>query len=243
MPYRRLPNTDMARIRAITEAIKQSNHFAPLQLAISPALLLKLRAFLPLFKQTVDHQRETFRRQIQNSKAYLGSQRKAKLYISHFIQVMNMAIIRGELKPEIRKFYGLDENTKTVPLLNSENDIIEWGEKIIKGEANRLATGASPITNPTIALVKVKYEDYLRTYQNHKTLQDIAARANQKVAEMRVEADALILELWNQIEKHFSNLPPEEMREKASSYGVVYVYRKEEKEKLKAKSNDNQLFN
>lgn len=235
MPYRRLPNTDMARIRALNEVLKQSNHFPVNKLAVSQSMLLKVRAFLPLFKQTVDHQRETFRRQNQNSKAYAESLRKAKLYISHFIQVMNLAIARGELKPEIRKFYGLGVNNKTVPALNSENDILAWGERIIKGEAERLATGASPITNPTAALVKVKYEDYIRVYRNQKNLQEISKRATEKVAEMRKEADALIIELWNQIESYFSNLSPEQMRENAATYGVVYVYRKEEKEKLATK--------
>ncbi len=230
MPYRRLPNTDIARLRALNAALKQGNVIAPANLAISQSMLLKLRAFLPLYKQTVDHQRETFRRQTQNSKTYIDVQRRAKLYISHFIQVMNLAIARGELKPEIRKFYGLKESQKTVPTLNTESEILEWGDKIIKGEATRLATGASPITNPTIALVKVRFEDYQRTYRNQKSLQDIYTKASTKVASMRKEADDLILEIWNQVENFFAKLPPTEMREKCIQYGLVYVYRKNERE-------------
>jgi hypothetical protein len=230
MPYRRLPNTDIARLRALNEALKQGSVMPPANLAISQSMLLKLRGFLPLFKQTVDHQRETFRRQTQNSKTYLDIQRRAKLYISHFIQVMNLAVARGELKPEVRKFYGLKENQKTVPTLNTESEILEWGDKIVKGEAARLATGATPVTNPTIALVKVRFEDYTRTYRNQKSLQDIYTKASTKVASMRQEADGLILEIWNQVESSFSKLPPAEMRQKAEIYGVVYVYRKNEKE-------------
>lgn len=230
MPYRRLPNTDIARLRALNAALKQGNVITPANLAISQSMLLKLRAFLPLYKQTVDHQRETFRRQTQNSKTYIDVQRRAKLYISHFIQVMNLAIARGEHKPEIRKFYGLKDNQKTVPTLNTESEILEWGDKIIKGEATRLATGASPITNPTIALVKVRFEDYQRTYRNQKSLQDIYTKASTKVASMRKEADDLILEIWNQVESFFANLSPSEMREKCIQYGLVYVYRKNERE-------------
>lgn len=234
MPYRRLPNTDMARLRALNAALKQGNKLFHTDLAISQSLLLKLRAFLPLFKQTVDHQRETFRRQTQSSKTYVDVQRRARLYISHFIQVLNMAIARGEQKPEMRSYYCLKEDQKTVPALNTEAEILEWGEKIIKGEAERLATGVTPITNPTIALVKVRYEDYVRTYRNQKSLQDICNKASQKVAELRAEADELILEIWNQVETFFAELPPREMREKAISYGIIYVYRKNERE------NDNE---
>ncbi len=236
MPYRRLPNTDIARLRALNAALKMGNTLFHTDLAISQSLLLKLRAFLPLFKQTVDHQRETFRRQTQNSKTYLDIQRRAKLYISHFIQVLNLAITRGELKPETRKYFGLRENQKTVPDLNTETEILEWGEKIIKGEADRLATGVAPITNPTIALVKVRYEDYIRTYRNQKGLQDIYLKASSKVAEMRKEADSLIVDIWNQVESHFSDLSPKAMREQAIAYGIVYVYRKNELEE-EAKNN------
>ncbi|MFW6389249.1 MAG: hypothetical protein ACOCZI_01315, partial [Marinilabiliaceae bacterium] len=52
-----------------------------------------------------------------------------------------------------------------------------------------------------------------------------------KVAEQRETADKLILDTWNEIEEHFSNLEPEEKRKKASEYGVVYIYRPSEKEK------------
>ena len=230
MPYRRLPNTDSARLRALSSALKQGNILSPIDLAISQALLLRLRAFLPLFKQTVDHQRETFRRQTQNSKTYLDVQKRAKLYISHFIQVVNLSILRGELKPEVRIFLGMRETQKTVPPLNTEADILKWGELIITGEAERLATGASPVTNPTIALVRVRYEDYMRTYHNQKSLQDIYNRASIKVADMRKDADALIVETWNQVETSFADLSPAEMRAKATVYGLVYVYRKNEKD-------------
>ena len=241
MPYRRLPNTDSARLRAMQAVIKQGNILLPNELAINQALLLRIRAFLPLFKQTIDHQAESFRRQAQNSKTYIDIQKRAKLYISHFIQVVNLAIARGELKPEIRKYYGLDENKKNVPPLNTESDLIFWGEKVIQGEAQRLLTGANPVTNPTVAVVRVRYEDFIRTYHNQKSLQDIFTKACAKVASLRKEADELILEAWNQIENHFSSLEPSEMRQNAMIYGVAYVYRKNEKKEIN--QDDHQELN
>lgn len=229
MPYRRLPNTDSARLRAMQAIVKQGNILYPNKMAVNQALLLRVRAFMPLFKQTIDHQGEAFRRQSQNSKTYIEIQKRAKLYVSHFIQVVNLAIIRGELRPEIRKYYGLDEAQKNVPVLNTESDLIFWGENVIEGEAQRLLTGANPITNPTVAVVKVRYEDFKRTYHSQKSLQDIFTKACAKVASLRQEADELILDAWNQIEKHFSDLNAFEMRQNATKYGVAYVYRKNEK--------------
>ena len=54
--------------------------------------------------------------------------RKARLYLTHFIRVMNMAIFRGDLPAESRAFYGLATNESTVPSLNTENELISWGK-------------------------------------------------------------------------------------------------------------------
>ena len=55
---------------------------------------------------------------------------------------------------------------------------------------------------------------------------------------IRIKADKIILDVWNQIEGSFSEYPMEEMQEKASNYGIVYYLRRKERqaqEKTKAK--------
>jgi hypothetical protein len=210
---------------ALEMGVKKS----PSELAFSQSVLMKTRTFLPVFEQAVSNQRNYQKSQIERNKKYQDVLKKTRLYLSHFIQVMNMSVMRNEAKPEIREFYGLKVSDKKVPELNTEKDIIIWGKKIIEGEEARLATGASPITNPTIARVKVHFQDFMRAYQDQQHHYDIYQNAHKKVAEQRKEADEVILELWNQIEKHFETLEPEIAREEASVYGVKYVYRKNEK--------------
>lgn len=229
MPYRRLPNTDSARIRAMRNALEMGVKKSPSELAFSQSMLMKARTFLPVFEQAVSNQRNYQKSQVERNKKYQDVLKKTRLYLSHFVQVMNMSVMRNEAKPEIREFYGLKVTDKKVPELNTEKDIIIWGKKIIEGEEARLATGASPITNPTIARVKVHFQDFMRAYQDQQHHYDIYQNAHKKVAEQRTEADEVILELWNQIEKHFETLEPEIAREEASAYGVKYVYRKNEK--------------
>lgn len=229
MPYRRLPNTDTARIRAMRNAIEMGIKKSHSELAFSQSSLMKTRTFLPVFEQVVSNQRNYQKSQVERNKKYQDVLKKTRLYLSHFIQVMNMAVMRGESKPEIREYYGLKHTDKKVPDLNTEKDLIIWGKKIIEGEEARLVTGASPITNPTIARVKVHYQDFMRAYQDQQNHYDIYQKAHQKVTEQRKEADAIILDLWNQIENYFESLAPDEAREQASVYGVKYVYRKNEK--------------
>ena len=229
MPYRRLPNTDAARLKALETVLKKGEKTPMSELALSQATLQKARYFLPTFKQALIVYDQTFTNQVQKGKDYTESMRKAKMYVSHFIQVLNLAISRGELKPAVRKHYGLKINEKRMPSLNTENEILQWGENIIKGEAERLQTGGHPITNPTIALVKVRFEDFKRAHQNQKQLQEISNRALGKIAELRQQADQIILSVWNEVESKYLPLEPEKRREKAKEYGVVYVFRQNEK--------------
>ena len=66
-----------------------------------------------------------------------------------------MAISRGDLVPETRSYFELDEEEKKVPSLSSEEEVISWGQRLIDGEKKRRNKGLSPITNPTIAVLNV----------------------------------------------------------------------------------------
>jgi len=46
--------------------------------------------------------------------------------------------------------------------------------------------------------------------------------------ELRKRADEIILDIWNEVEDKFKDLPDDERRERAAEYGLVYVYRKNE---------------
>jgi len=214
MPYRRLPNTDLARIRALRAAVKKGTILPPFQLAYSQQLLLKVKPFLAAFEKAVLEQRNAADLQANKNKDFVKVFKKAQMYISHFIQVLNFTILRGELPAKVRNFYGFDLNSNKVPSLNSEEELIETGEKLIKGEHNRTMNGGSAILNPKISLVSMHYEKFIEMYNNQKKLKENSSKANFNVASMRIRADELILELWNDVENYFNQLNPNEKRKK-----------------------------
>jgi len=232
MPYRRLPNTDVARLKALKHAYQKGKELPPFKLAFSQSTFNRIHAILSSFDATVRLYKNTYAVGIAKSREYPASFKKAKLYISHFIQVMNMAIARGEQHPNIRTFYGLDENDNKVPEMNTEAELIKWGELIIAGETERLKKGMTPITNPTIAVVKVRFEQLMDAYHSKKINQKNNIRILNDVTALRTQADDIILNVWNEVESHFSNLPDDMMREKATEYGISYVYRKNELQRL-----------
>jgi hypothetical protein len=228
MPYRRLPNTDSARLRALKRAIDISKDIPPFRLAFSMKTLVKIRAFLPAFENTISHQRQTLVNQSEKIKANQDTARKARLYITHFLKVMNMAIARGEIPPETRSFYGIASDDSSLPSLTTENELVAWGKRIIDGEEYRIRKGSSPVTNPSIAVVKIRYEKFLETRNHYKTINRRASECVNRTSDLRGEADELIAALWNEIEASFASLPEEEKRTSAENYGLVYVFRRNE---------------
>ena len=231
MPYRRLPNTDAARLKALKKAYAKGQEIPPFKLAFSQSTLQKIHSFLPAYQKSMAETKQAYDKQVLKNKDYQKVLKKAKLYISHFIQVVNMAIMRGDLTSAERENFGMVLFTHKLPPLNSEADIIKWGEKLIHGEDIRKAKGLSPITNPTIAVVRVRYETFLDAYKFQKTLQRNYQRFQEKLADMRKEADAIIVDIWNEVEEYFVKLNDENRRKEAEKYGLVYVFRKSELKK------------
>jgi hypothetical protein len=228
MPYRRLPNTDKARLKALKIALTRSRELPPFKLAFSQKSNQRLQGFLHRYENAMSFYNQTFVLQTKKNSQYVASMKKARIYISHFIQVFNMAILRGEIQPDARKFFCMNVNESRIPSLNTEKDIIKWGEKLMKGEAQRILEKSRPVTNPTIAHVMVRYETFLEAYHHQKTLQKNTARALEKLSELRTEADNIIVQIWNEVEESFKDLPDDLKREKAKEYGLIYVFRKNE---------------
>jgi len=244
MPYRRLPNTDSSRLKALKKALDIGKKLTPMDLAYRQGTFQRVTSFLPKWEKAIMEHKNTYDIQIKNNKEYQKKLRKAKLYISHFIQVVNMAVVRGELQPAVRTYYGIEEDNSKLPTLNTESDVIEWGKGLIEGESKRKMSGHTPITNPTIAVVKVHYDNFQETYKFQKTLQKNHGRALHALAELRDEADDIILNVWNEVEDSYKDLPEDMKREKAQKYGLVYVYRKNEIGRISLlKQKDSRIFN
>jgi len=235
MPYRRLPNTDNARIKAMKRAHERGTDLPPFKLAFSQGMFQKIKSELPSFENTILTYREAIGLHAEKNKDYQVRLKKARLYISHFIQVIDMAISRGELNSDIREYYGLSSDEKKLPSLTNDEDIINWGKKLIDGERERKIKGMAPITNPTIAVVQVHFEKFIEAYNQQKSLKKRANNVHAELEEMRQNVDSTIQQTWNEVEETFKDLPENIRREKSSDYGVVYVYRKNE-------LNDMRLF-
>ncbi|MEG1685076.1 MAG: hypothetical protein RR319_03915 [Bacteroides sp.] len=225
MPYRRLPKTDRARIKTLQIIVDKSDAYSMYDFAISLKTSSEAKTFLEHFEASQIYYKNCLKNQTSSSDKYQRIVKTARIYISHFIQVLNLAVIRSEIKVNHKNLYGLSVENNNIPDLTNEIGIIEWGAKIIKGEKERLRNGGIPIYNPTIAKVSVHYDIFRDAYENQKNLQVLTSRSLKVLADMRGEADRIILDAWNQIEKSFENYSSEEKMNKCREYGIIYYYR------------------
>ncbi len=229
MPYRRLPNTDKARMLSLSKAVDQGNALGYFDMPYPYSLHAQAAVLLQQMEQASAEYQVAYEQQVSFAKDYQKKMRMAKLYVSHFIQVLLLSMIRGEIKEDVREFYHLPENGYAVPEITTEAALIEWGEHIIEGEKKRCEKGASPIYNPSIAKVQVYYDIFVEARYSKNILQANTKRAMQRLDELHESVDALVLEIWNAVEDHYKDLPLAERMEACQRFGINYYYRKGEK--------------
>lgn len=229
MPYRRLPNTDQARLTALQTAVQCASEADFTEQVLKYKTLSEAQRFLMQFENMVMQYHDNFQSRVAANKKYRHMVQNARMYISHFIQVLNMSVIRGEIKREQKELYGLDPNNHIVPDLSSEEDLLVWGENIINGEQKRTQMGGFPIYNPAINKVKVHYDIFKEHQINHTMHKKTTTRVASDMEEMRKKADALILEIWNQVDDYYKDLLPYDRLCHCKNYGLIYYYRPTEK--------------
>ena len=229
MPYRRLPNTDTARIKALKIAINKCFKVDFNDVVISMKTLYKAKSIVGKFERACSLYKQTFDTQVRANKSFQKQIGNARMYLSHFVQVLNLSVTRNEIKHDKLAFYGLENSELLVPDMSTNELLLDWGAKIILGEEKRIAEGGVPIYNPTIAKVKVMYTIFKDGYKTQKIHQKATNRTQSDVADFRAEVDKIILDIWEQVEEANNNMTTEVKIDKNKEYGIVYYYRKGEK--------------
>lgn len=231
MPYRRLPTTDKARIRALEAALKKAELKIEKGLAFSNRSVEELQLVKSRFENALIQYELDLKIQSDRSKDYKAAFETARMYVSHFIQVLFLASERGEINGGI-KYYGLEEYDGKVPPLTTEEEILNWGKIMVEGEQQRIQNGGSAIYNPSIALVKFKVEEFRDAAIFQQNLKKNTLRSFGKMQELRKSTNEFISKLWTEIEENIPASQPKAKRQLAQDYGIVYVFRRKEKKTL-----------
>lgn len=228
MPYRRLPNTDASRLRALKTLLDSNDIYTVRNRFIDWKTLNRAQPAYDKLLTASEQYRLCYAAQLRNTGKGDRLQRNATMYVSHFLQVLMMSVERGEIKKPSLKLYGLEEDCNALPNIKNVSGLLEWGRLAVEGEKARIKKGGRPIYNPTIGMVSTHLDIFRENNEQQKRLQDRTAQALENLKKIRPEVDGVLLELWNQIEANFKNEPPEVRFKECRKYGVVYYYRRKE---------------
>lgn len=220
-------------MRALESAL-QKVAFKNGKVAIGPKTIEELQTVKSKFENLLTHYEMNIQIQADKNHVYKAAMEKARIYIDHFIQVLFLTSERGEINGGI-KYYGLEEFNGKVPPLNTEEEILFWGQKVIDGEQLRIRNGGSAIYNPSIALVKIKLEEFKDTAIFQQNLKRNTTRTYNAMQELRKQTNDFISQLWNEIEEGIPTDVPKHKRQIAQEYGIVYIFRRKEKKTLTSK--------
>ncbi len=229
MPYRKLPKTDQARLRTLQKAVDMNVRDGIFMNVLSHNTYHRAKDFLYKFSREVSAYKKCQSEQCakRGNQKYETALKRARMYISHFVQVLSLAIVRGEIARNKRQYYGLPADEDTVPNLFSETAVLEWGHLVIEGERRRQAEGGVPIYNPTMARVSVEYEIFKEQYEHRQQLQQQTTEVLSNISAMRPMCDEIIVDVWAEIENAFSDYEQEQRLKKCAEFGVIYYTRKD----------------
>ena len=229
MPYRRLPNTDQARLRALKKAVQRAAESDFTEQVLPYRLTTEAENCLLKFENIVSQYITNFDSKVSANKSYRRMVQNTRMYISHFIQVLNFAVIRGEIKKEQKRLYHLDENSLALPDLSTEEALLQWGKNIIEGETARMGQGGIPINCPAINKVKVHYDSFKENQLSQSMHRMSTERVYEDLENLREEADRIILQIWNAVETYYDKRLPYDRMRCCESYGLKFYYRPHEK--------------
>lgn len=219
---RQLPASNVSRLIALHHA-KDKNDALGLSTFLTSATQTRLGNILALYDTATDdiplkkQAMITLTTQKENAKLVCS------MYVSHFIQVFNFGVARGVYPADDRSFYSLDVANGFVPELRSEDDILLWSNRIVNGDAARVAAGGAAMSNPTAAEVHTKLTAFGSLRMPHSTASDAYDAALETLDALNPEADKVIKKVWDEVETFYNEEDPSSMRENARKWGVVYI--------------------
>jgi hypothetical protein len=220
---RKLPQSNPSRLTALRVAHTKANANAVNAAVLRSPTFARLLAIYPLFKAGMDAIL-AFEIVMQQSTVDKNTaQSDCKIYTSHFLQTVMMAVERKEMNATVLAGYGLAVSNPKVPALVSEQDIVSAAENTVTGENARVALGGTPLPMPTLAQVQLRLTGFSNALTNQSDNDDHLDSLQEAVENMIEEADGVIRKIWDEIETVYNEETIESKRENARQWGVVYI--------------------
>lgn len=223
MPVIKRPRTNNQRNLALTKAKERKDVSPPAEIPFTPATTTRIDTFQPTYQTLITAVINALVAQTGITELVNSARISASYFISDMIEAMQRAVRRSTFTASVRGYYDLPVSKPLNPEIRTEEQVLEWGPKVITGETNRVAAGGAPITFPGLPEVQAAYESFRTQNLQQASYKTAYDNAQEAVAAQNAEADKLILKMWNETETFFDEGDKPSMRRKAREWGVMYV--------------------
>lgn len=231
MPSRRNTRTDAERTSALTILDQQCSATPAAKRPFPDALFQQLAPLKTEWDRVTTAVAAALGRQAGATARTTAAAALLDLLISHFFQVFNLGVARGEFRAADRTLYHLDAKGGRLPRVRSHAARRRWAENIVDGEAARQrATGEAfvPMSLPSAAQVAAALATYQEAYDTASTARTAYDLAQEAVAAQRPGANAYLREVWDEIEHTHRHEDAPSRRRKCRLWGVNYISRRGE---------------
>ena len=225
MPFRQLPSTDAGRLQALNAAKTKADNSTAAQQAITAETRAAIDTLAPAFAKEVQERGTALSGQTAASAALTTAMDTLRTLVSHYFQVMNFAIGRGDIPASARAFYQLGVGEESVPALGQEADVDLWARRIADGEVARTAAGGVPMAMPSAAQVAAAHTDFTAKQKAQSTSKDAFDKEQGDVVNLRETVDEAVRDVWDEVEFTYRKEEAANLRRKAREWGVVYALR------------------
>ncbi|WNM19520.1 hypothetical protein [Flavobacterium capsici] len=220
---RRLPQSDAARDKALTQAKSKNDSIPAANQFLTAPTISRLDVIQPDYKVALQKRGNALAAQVGATAGVAQTFVNARTYVSHFFQVFNLGVARGKYTPQQRAFFQLDVSSDSVPPLTSHQDLALWGERINTGDDARVGAGGLSMDNPRTSEVNAAVDEFNAKNANQSSLKDEYDNQQENVANLHEEADRVIKKVWDEVDTFYNEEENSSKRRKCREWGVIYI--------------------
>ncbi len=216
------PNSSPTRLQVLTVAKEKKDSVDPSENILSAGTTTRLDDIYPIFVAALNKVATRKGESTEATDFKTESGKELRLYISHFLQVFNLAVVRKVYPPSARAFFGLDVSTGNLPDIASDTNAELAATAIATGALDLASHAMPPMVNPTAEEVATRLNAFKGAYAKHSNKAQELDAAQEAVDALTPEVDKVIKKIYDEAETHYNEEEPESMRADCKWWGVIY---------------------
>jgi len=130
----------------------------------------------------------------------------SRIFIGCYFSTLNNGIRLNKIPRDARAFYDLDISNNRMPDINTDECIIECGQLVIDGDAKRVLGGGAAMAYPTILEFTPVFTAVKSAISAFSTSKSNLINAQAILNNLRTDAKAVCLKVYNELETYYSDL-------------------------------------